>query len=93
MHHADKAVHAVMAGSLVFFLDLALGRRDLRIGRHCTIAWSVVLVLIPVAIDEALQHFATHRTASIWDFAADAAGAFAFARLARLVASPTRPLV
>jgi VanZ family protein len=83
--HVDKLVHFAFAGALAFFLDGALRRRHVLLGR-----WSVPLaalgVLVPTAIEEFLQRYSVHRTSSIWDFAADVAGVLAMIPLSRRIA-------
>lgn len=81
----DKVVHAVMAGALVFFLDGALGQRDLRAGR----AWvplAALLVLAPVGVEEILQRFSITRNSSVLDFLADVAGVVVLCPLSRALA-------
>jgi VanZ family protein len=83
--HLDKLVHFSFAGALAFFLDGALRRREVLLGR-----WSVPLaalgVLVPTGIEEFLQRYSIHRTSSIWDFAADVAGVVALIPLSRWIA-------
>jgi VanZ family protein len=83
--HVDKVVHFAIAGALAFFLDGALRRRQVLLGR-----WSVPLaalgVLVPTGIEEFLQRYSVHRTSSIWDFTADVAGVLALIHLSRRLA-------
>lgn len=78
----DKVMHFAVAGLLAFFLDGALRRRGILIGRRL-VPLAAIGVLVPSGVEEALQVFSTIRTASLWDFAADVAGVLAFIRLSR----------
>jgi VanZ family protein len=82
--HQDKLWHFVIAGLLTFFLDGALKRRGVGPGRRIPLA--AVVVLLPAALDEYVQRYATFRTSSLGDFAADAAGAAVFVWLSRRAA-------
>ena len=76
----DKVVHFTVAGLLAFFLDGALGRRTLFAGSRVAVPLAAVAVLAPAGVEEYLQRYSTHRTSSIWDFAADVAGVVALSR-------------
>lgn len=81
----DKVVHFTVAGLLAFFLDGALGRRTLFAGSRVAVPLAAVAVLAPAGVEEYLQRYSTHRTSSIWDFAADVAGVVVFVALSRRV--------
>ena len=70
--HLDKFVHATI------FVGLALLTAGWRVTRGDAInkaRWvALPLCLVYAAADEATQSFLPNRTASFWDFAADAAG-------------------
>jgi VanZ family protein len=83
--HVDKLVHFAFAGALAFFLDGALRRREVRLGRWC-VPLAALVVLVPTAIEEFLQRYSIHRTSSIWDFAADVAGVVALIPVSRRIA-------
>jgi VanZ family protein len=78
----DKVVHFCVAGALAFFLDGALKRRMIG-GRHVNVPMASVVLLVPMALEEYLQRYATFRTASFGDFAADFAGVVALTWLSR----------
>lgn len=82
VRHADKVIHFSICGALAFFLDGALRRRALRVGR-VAIPLAAVLILVPAAIEESLQRYAVHRTSSVGDFVADALGVACFVWLSR----------
>jgi VanZ family protein len=82
----DKATHFTMAGALVFFLDGALARRSLRVAR-VPVPVACLVVLVPAAIEEYLQRYATFRTSDLGDYAADVLGAVVFLVLSRRVAA------
>ncbi len=82
----DKAVHFSIAGLLAFFLDGALRRRALFVGSRFPVPLAAILILVPAAIEEYLQRYATYRTSSIWDFTADLAGVVLLILLSRRVA-------
>jgi VanZ family protein len=82
----DKVVHFTIAGLLAFFLDGALRRRALFAGTRVAVSLAAVAVLLPAAAEEYLQRYSTHRTSSIWDFAADLAGVVVLVTLSRRVA-------
>jgi VanZ family protein len=81
----DKVLHFTFAGLLAFFLDGALRRRGIGPGGRIPLA--AVLVLVPAGIEEYLQRYATFRTASLGDFAADVAGVIFFLWLSRRAAA------
>jgi hypothetical protein len=82
----DKLLHFSLAGLLVFFLDGALRRRTLVVVAGVAIPLAPALILVPSGIEEAMQAFAVHRTASVWDYAADVAGVTAFTWVSRRIA-------
>ncbi len=82
----DKVVHFTIAGLLAFFLDGALGRRMLFAGSRVAVPLAAVAVLAPAAVEEYLQRYSTHRTSSIWDFAADLVGVVVLVTLSRRAA-------
>jgi VanZ family protein len=83
--HVDKLVHFTFAGLLAFFLDGALRRRQVLLGRS-SVPLAALVILVPTAIEEFLQRYSIHRTSSIWDFVADVAGVFALIPLSRRIA-------
>ena len=74
----DKVVHFTLGGLLAFFLDGALRRRML-----LRVPLAAVVILVPAGIEEWAQRFSSHRSSSIWDYAADCAGVFVFIALSR----------
>ena len=82
----DKGVHFTLSGLAAFFLDGALRRRTLSTVSRFGVPLAAVLVLVPAGIEEYLQRYATFRTSSIWDFAADLAGVIALIAVSRRVA-------
>jgi VanZ family protein len=82
----DKGVHFTLSGLLAFFLDGALRRRTLFTVAGFGVPLAAVLVLVPAGIEEYLQRYATFRTSSIWDFAADVAGVLVLVALSRRIA-------
>jgi hypothetical protein len=88
---SDKAMHFVIAGLLVFFLDGALARRTIFTIGGLAIPLAAVAVLVPTGIEECLQSTVSAlRTSSIWDYAGDVAGVLVFLPLSRRFAPPTR---
>jgi VanZ family protein len=79
----DKVMHFSIAGLLAFFLDGALRRRTAFSAGSVAVPLSALAVLVPSGIEEYLQRYATLRTSSIWDFAADVAGVIVFIPLSR----------
>jgi len=82
--YVDKVAHFSVAGLLAFFLDPALRRRSLALAR-IRVPLAAALVLVPAGIEEFLQRYATFRTASFGDFAADVAGVLVFIPLSRRI--------
>jgi VanZ family protein len=82
----DKGVHFSIAGLLAGFLDGALRRRALFAASRFPVSLAAALVLVPAGIEEYLQRYATSRTSSIWDFAADVAGVVVLVSVSRRVA-------
>jgi VanZ family protein len=82
----DKVVHFTIAGLLAVFLDGALGRRALFAGSQVAVPLAAVVILVPAAVEEYMQRYSTHRTSSIWDFAADLAGVVVLVTLSRRAA-------
>lgn len=82
--HLDKVVHFTLCGAVAFFLDGVLRRRAIRIGRLES-PLAVPVVLVPAGIEEFLQRLSPHRTSSVGDFIADAAGVAFFVWLSRRV--------
>lgn len=83
--YVDKVAHFFTAGLLAFFLDGGLRRRNLALTRGIKVPLAAALVLIPLGIEEFLQRYATFRTASYGDFAADMAGVTILIPLSRWV--------
>lgn len=81
--YVDKAFHTGLAGLLAFFLDGALGRRDVRVLGRFVLPAAVIGVLLPTGLEETLQRLSAVRESSLWDFAADVVGAGAFTWLSR----------
>jgi VanZ family protein len=86
----DKIIHVICAGGLVFFLDGAIHRKDVR-ARGLRIPLAAILVLVPVGIEEILQRFSPVRESSVWDYLADCAGVALFIALGRRL-STRRPV-
>lgn len=82
----DKLAHFGTAGALAFFLDGALRRRRLPIGGGLGVPLAAAVLLVPIGIEEFLQRYATFRTSSLGDFAADVAGVIVFITLSRRAA-------
>lgn len=82
----DKTLHLFMGGWLAFFLDGALARRGVRLGRF-ELPLSSLLVLLPSGIDEVLQRFSEVRSSDPLDFAADVVGVTVFTWLSRRMAA------
>jgi VanZ family protein len=82
----DKGLHFTLAGLLAFFLDGALRRRTLFTASGFAVPLAAAVILVPAAIEEYLQRYATARTSSIWDFAADLAGVVVLIPLSRRLA-------
>lgn len=83
----DKAAHFGTAGLLAFFLDGALRRRTLSIGGRVAVPLAGAIVLVPAGLEEFIQRYATYRTSSILDFAADVAGVVVLIPLSRRLAA------
>lgn len=94
---ADKVLHFLLFGAIVFWLNLWLN------GRTITRGWVIlpVAILVPLSIalvEEGLQHFSPLRTADITDLASDLAGmlffwgvSLRFLHTARHVTPPALP--
>jgi polysaccharide biosynthesis protein VpsQ len=94
--HLDFAGHFILIGALAFFLDGALGYRELIRGRAFP-RLAPVLVLTVAGIEEYLQRLSPRRTSDWLDFLADAAGVCFFSWLAlhvgrRLEVGERRPI-
>jgi VanZ family protein len=83
---SDKAIHFTVTGMLAFFLDGALRRRMIFRGSAFPVPLGAVAILVPAGIEEYLQRYATLRTSSLWDFAADLAGVVVLVSLSRRLA-------
>jgi VanZ family protein len=70
----DKLLHAVEYGGLAVLLSVAW--RGEGVGRGSAMAIAVALTTLYAATDEWHQHMVPGRDASVWDWAADAVGAF-----------------
>ena len=86
VRYFDKVAHFVIAGLLAFFLDGAIGRRRLFAWGGIAVPLAAALLLVPLGIEEFLQRFATFRTSSYGDFAADVAGVIVLIPISRRVA-------
>ncbi|MBX3188060.1 MAG: VanZ family protein [Labilithrix sp.] len=80
--HFDKGAHFACAGLLAFFLDGALRRRSFSVF-GVSVPVAALVVLVPAGVEEYAQRYATFRTSSLWDFAADVAGVAVFIPLSR----------
>jgi hypothetical protein len=69
---ADKAIHFSIAGLFALFLYRATRARSL---------WPIGALLVVFALEETAQLLSVHRSASIYDYAADVAGVIAFTTL------------
>ncbi len=85
--HLDLAGHAVLLGTLALLLDGALAFRPAPLLGTRWIGIGPLIVLSVAALEEALQSLSPGRTASVYDFLADVAGAVAICTLARVVMS------
>lgn len=75
--HQDKLVHFIEYGVLGLLLVRAAYQSTVRRRRNY---WLCLLVAVLYGMsDEFHQIFVPHRTADVWDLAADTAGAFVFA--------------
>lgn len=80
----DKAAHAVLYGWLAACLAQTLPSRWLH--------WALTGPLLLAIFDEVTQSLARHRTADVWDLAADAVGiAVAYALLHQRYAGSREP--
>ena len=86
----DKAVHFVVSGALAFFLDGALRRRMIG-GPRIKVPLAIVVLIVPMGIEEYLQRYAIFRTSSLGDFAADFAGVVALTWLSRWAGRLSEP--
>jgi hypothetical protein len=82
--HLDFPGHFILIGALAFFLDGALGLRELVRGRPFP-RLAPVAVLTVAGIEEYLQRLSPRRTSDWLDFLADALGVFFFSWLAARV--------
>jgi hypothetical protein len=87
--YRDKIWHFSLSGLLTFFLDGALRRRGIGPGGRIPLA--PLLILLPAGLEEYLQRYATFRTSSFGDLAADAAGVVVFLWLSRVAADVSPP--
>ncbi|AKU98621.1 hypothetical protein AKJ09_05285 [Labilithrix luteola] len=90
VHGSDKLLHATLAGGLAFFLDGALGHRDVMIASRRILPLAAILVLVPVGVEELLQRLSPVRSSSIWDYLADCVGVTISVSLSRGVLRPTK---
>jgi VanZ family protein len=80
----DKVAHLVLFGTLVFFLDLWLRGRDLRLARlHLPLA--LLLVLAGASIEESLQSLSPARNADLLDLLSDLLGMVLATALSRRI--------
>lgn len=87
---ADKIIHFTVAGSLAFFLDGALGRRSLRLG-PMSVSLAAALLLVTFGVEEFLQRFSVHRSASFADYFADVVGVVVLTWLSRHLGQRSEP--
>lgn len=87
---ADKVLHFLLFGGVVFWLNLWLEGRQLSVGR-----WRIPLaILIPFSIaliEESIQHFSPVRTAGLDDLLSDLAGMICFWWLSHQIIKPKLP--
>lgn len=81
----DKLLHVAVGGMLAFFLDGALARRSVALGR-VRLPLAAVVILVPTAVEEFLQRYSTTRSSDPLDFAADVVGVALFTWLSRRAA-------
>ena len=74
---ADKVLHFLLFGAVVFWLNLWLKGRKLRLGPY-SVPLAILLLLIPTLIEESLQWFSSLRTADITDLTSDIGGMLFF---------------
>jgi VanZ family protein len=86
---ADKVLHFVLFGAVVFWLDLWLRRRALRVA-GCRIPLALLLAFGVAAAEEALQGLSAARSASIGDLLCDLAGMTVAVWASRRVFWPAR---
>ncbi|MDQ3250055.1 MAG: VanZ family protein [Chloroflexota bacterium] len=80
---ADKVLHLILFGAVVFWLNLWLAGRQVKIGRWL-LPLALVLPLLIAATEEGLQSFSPLRTFDLLDLAADLLGMLLFWRLSVL---------
>lgn len=87
---ADKVLHFLLFGSVVFWLTLWLGPRWVRWGA-LSLPLPILLPFIVALVEEGLQQLSPRRTASFEDLASDLAGMLFFWWLARRVLPTQSP--
>jgi VanZ family protein len=81
---ADKVLHFLLFGALVFWLNVWLNGRVVKLWRW-QLPLAVLIPLICAIAEEGAQSFSPYRTVDIVDLACDAAGMFFFWRLSYIL--------
>jgi hypothetical protein len=87
--HLDWVAHALLIGSVAFFLDGALGHRPLVRGTSFPRVGPLSVAVV-AGVEEYLQRFSPRRSSSFGDFAADLVGICFFAWLSKRVGDAHR---
>lgn len=83
--HHDTLGHVVLIGTFSLLLDGSLSFRPLPVLNWWPVGLGPVLVLVAAGAEELLQALSANRSSTLSDFAADLAGIFFFALLARIL--------
>lgn len=74
---ADKVLHFLLFGAVVFWLNLWLGGRKVALGRWA-VPLAILLALTVATLEEGVQTFSSHRSADLLDLTSDVAGMLFF---------------
>jgi hypothetical protein len=81
---ADKVMHFLLFGAVVFWLDLFLAPRAVRLGFLLRrVPLSIAIAFSVAGLDELVQAFSSSRSAELGDLASDLAGMLLFLVLSR----------
>ncbi|NVK30334.1 MAG: VanZ family protein [Gammaproteobacteria bacterium] len=78
--HGDKIGHFMLFGILAFMANRALCFKTITVGRFKVLVDSIWVILF-AAVEELSQHYIDTRSLDVYDFLADVAGVWVFARL------------
>jgi hypothetical protein len=84
----DLLGHALLIGMLGMLLDGALGFRPLWPSAPRWLGLGPVIIVSIAGFEETMQMFASNRSSTISDFAADVVGIVFFSTIARILARP-----